>query len=187
VLPLPKIPFEPHALGDIEQPLANGNLVCYINGKSLPPMETVLSILAFILACTIIAIPFGVIQGSQTWAMEDPPYVNVNLRIRPVREVDRKQPTPLQTTDSAVTVGKKPEKAAVPDDLDKTKLVRSVMVKTPYYCRENQSDEEALEMMRELDLPCLPVLDSNLRVVGMVRLIDLMRSKEQKDPPPSGK
>ena len=88
---------------------------------------------------------------------------------------------------SCVTVGKKPEKAAVPDDLDKTKLVRSVMVKTPYYCRENQSDEEALEMMRELDLPCLPVLDSNLRVVGMVRLIDLMRSKEQKDLPPSGK
>jgi CBS domain-containing protein len=103
-----------------------------------------------------------------------------------VREVHRKQPTPLQTTDSAVTVGKKPEKAAVPDDLDKTKLVRSVMVKTPYYCRENQSNEEALKMMRELDLPYLPVLDSNLRVVGVVSMEDLMRRKK-KDPPESGK
>ena len=100
---------------------------------------------------------------------------------------DGKQPTPLQAPDPAVTVGKKPEKAAVPDDLDETKLVRSVMVKTPYYCRENQSNEEALKMMRELDLPYLPVLDSNLRVAVVVSMEDLMRSKEQKDPPPSGK
>jgi CBS domain-containing protein len=145
-------------------------------------METVLSILTLILATTFIAIPFVIVQGSQTWEMEDPPYV-----FKPVREVHHKEPTPPQTTDSAVTVGKKLEKASVSDDLDKTKLVRSVMVKTPYYCRENQSDEEALKMMRELDLTCLPVLDSNLQVVGMVRLIDLMRSKEQKDLPPSGK
>ena len=107
--------------------------------------------------------------------MEDPPYVNVNL-CKPVRQVDRKQLTPLQTPDLAVS-----------DDLGKTKLVHSVMVKTPYYCRDNQSDEEALKMMRELDLPYLPVLDSNLRVVGVVSMRDLMRSKEQKDSPPSGK
>ena len=31
VLPLPKVALEAHALGDIEQPLANGNLVCYVN------------------------------------------------------------------------------------------------------------------------------------------------------------
>ena len=37
-------------------------------------------------------------------------------------------------------------------------------------------------MMRELDLPHLPVLDSNLSVVGVVSMSDLMRSKEQKDP-----
>ena len=60
------------------------------------------------------------------------------------------------------------------------------MVKTPYYCRENQSDEEALKMMRELDLPYLPVLDSNLRVVGMVSMGDLMRRKNKKTPQNQG-
>jgi CBS domain-containing protein len=142
-------------------------------------MEAVLSILALM----IIAMPFVIVQGSQTWEMEDPPYV-----FKPVREVHRKEPTPVQTTKTMLTVAKSPEKAAVSShDPRKITLVSSVMVKTPYYCRENQSDEEALEIMRELDLTCLPVLDSNLQVVGMVRLIDLMRSKEQKDLPPSGK
>ena len=151
-------------------------------------METVLSIPLLILAWMMMAIPLGVIalaiaQGSQTWEMEDPPYV-----FKPVREVHRKEPIPVQTTKTMLTVTKSPEKAAVSShDPRKIALVSSVMVKTPYYCRENQSDEEALEIMRELDLTCLPVLDSNLQVVGMVRLIDLMRSKEQKDLPPSGK
>ena len=131
-------------------------------------METLLSIpasiLALILGWTIIAIPFGVIavgiaQGSQTWEMEDPPYVNVNLH------VDRKQPTPLQTKDPAVTV----DKAAVSDELGKTKLIHSVMEKQVYYCRENQSLDEALKIMREHGLSYLPVVDSNLRVVGVVR------------------
>jgi CBS domain-containing protein len=132
-------------------------------------METVLSILALILAWTIIAIPVGAIamgiaQGSQTWEMEDPPYV-----FKPVREVDRKRPTPLQTPDPAVTVDKKPDKAAVPDDLGKTKLVHSVMEKQAYYCREDQSVAEAQRIMREHGLQYLPVVDSNLRVVGVVR------------------
>jgi CBS domain-containing protein len=61
------------------------------------------------------------------------------------------------------------------------------MVKTPYYCRDNQSVDEALKIMREHDLPYLAVLDENLRVVGVVSMRDLMRSKEQKDPPQSGK
>ena len=137
-------------------------------------METLLSIpasiLALILGWTIIAIPIGVIavgiaQGSQTWEMEDPPYVNVNLR-KPVREVDRKQPpTLLQTPDPAVTV----DKAAVPDELGKTKLVRSVMEKQVYYCHENQSRDEALKIMREHGLSYLPVVDNNMRIVGVVR------------------
>ena len=113
-------------------------------------------------------------------------YQYFNPRVKPVREAHRKES--MQTTKTMVTVAKSPEKAAVSShDPGKITLVSSVMVKTPYYCRENQSDEEALEIMRELALPCLPVLDSNLRVVGMVRLIDLMRSKEQEHPPPSGK
>ena len=61
------------------------------------------------------------------------------------------------------------------------------MVKTPYYCRDNQSDEEALTIMREHHLPYLPVLDKNLRVVGVVSMKDLMLSKKQEDPPQSGK
>ena len=60
------------------------------------------------------------------------------------------------------------------------------MVKTPYYCRENQSDEEALKIMLDHGLPYLPVLDSNLRVVGVVSMRDLMLRKEQNDRPQSG-
>ena len=154
-------------------------------------LDIVLSILVSIpllfLGWTIMAIPFGIIaagiaQGSQTWEMEDPPYVNVNLR-KPVQEVDRKQPTPLQTPDPAVTV----DKAAVSNELGKIKLVHSVMQKQVYYCHENQSRDEALKIMREHGLPYLPVVDSHLRVVGMVSMRDLMRRKEQEDPPPSGK
>ena len=106
-----------------------------------------------------------------------------NRRVKGVREVHRKEPTPVQTTKATVTVADSPENAAVSSHHPcATTLVRSVMVKTPYYCRENQSDEEALKMMRELDLPHLPVLDSNLSVVGVVSMSDLMRSREQKDP-----
>jgi CBS domain-containing protein len=106
-----------------------------------------------------------------------------NRRVNGVREVHRKEPIPLQTTKTTMTVADSPENAAVSSHHPcETTLVRSVMVKTPYYCRENQSDEEALKMMRELDLPHLPVLDSNLSVVGVVSMRDLMRSREQKDP-----
>jgi CBS domain-containing protein len=106
-----------------------------------------------------------------------------NRGVKGVREVHRKEPTPVQTTKTTVTVADSPENAAESSHHPcETTLVRSVMVKTPYYCRENQSDEEALKMMRELDLPHLPVLDSNLSVVGVVSMSDLMRSKEQKDP-----
>ena len=54
------------------------------------------------------------------------------------------------------------------------------MVKTPYYCRENQPEEEALKIMLDLGLPYLPVLDSNLRVVGVVSMEDLMREEEKR-------
>jgi hypothetical protein len=36
VLPLAKVAFEPHALGDIEQSLANRNPACYINTGRCP-------------------------------------------------------------------------------------------------------------------------------------------------------
>jgi predicted transcriptional regulator len=117
----------------------------------------------------------GICQGSQSWESEDFP--------RPtklVREVHRKQPKPLQTKDSAVTVDKKPEKAAVPADLGKTKLVHGVMEKKAYYCRENQTVDEALKSCASAAFHCLPVVDSNLQVVGVVRMRDLMRGDENR-------
>jgi CBS domain-containing protein len=126
-------------------------------------METLLSLILGYTMMTILVgvVAVGIAQGSQTWEMEDPPYVNVNLR-KPVREVDRKQPTP---SDPAVTV----DKAVVSDEFGKTKFVHSVMEKQAFYCHENQSLDEALKIMREHGLQYLPVVDSNLRVVGVVR------------------
>ncbi len=118
--------------------------------------------------------------------------------VRRARKIHRRELTPLQATKTTVTIVKSPpwpprwpatsEKAAVssrhPGEIT---LVSSVMVKTPYYCRENQSDEEALKIMLDHGLPYLPVLDSNLRVVGVVTMRDLMLRKEQKDPAHPGK
>ena len=126
----------------------------------------------FFAFAALLLVAVGIAQGSKTWESEDPPYVNVNLRVKP-REVHRKEPTPLPTKDSAVTVDKKHEKAAVPDDLDKPKPVIGVMVKRVFYCFESQSLDEARRIMREQDLPYLLVLDRNMRIVGMVRMRDL--------------
>ncbi len=120
--------------------------------------------LPFVAYAALVLLAMGIAQGSQTWEMEDQPY-----RFKPVRKVDRKQPTPPQTKDSAVTVDKKPDKDAVSDDLGKTKLVHSVMEKQAHYCREDQSVEEAQRIMREHGLQYLPVVDSNLRIVGVLR------------------
>jgi CBS domain-containing protein len=148
-------------------------------------MEVVLALLAGLSLVTFLAIFVAGASGKSE--LEDQAqYEQFNPRVKGAREVHRKEPTPVQTTKTTVTVADSPENAAVSSHHPcETTLVRSVMVKTPYYCRENQSDEEALKMMCELDLPHLPVLDSNLRVVGVVSMRDLMRSKEQKDPPPN--
>ena len=101
-----------------------------------------------------------------------------------VREVHRKEPTLPQTKDSAVTESKSPPKVAVADDLGKTKLVHSVIEKRAYFCFENQSVDEARRIMHENDLQYLLVLDRNLRIVGIVRMGDLMLGDE--DCPQSG-
>ena len=54
------------------------------------------------------------------------------------------------------------------------------MEKAVYYCRENQSVDEALRIMREHELPYLPVVDSNLRVVGTVKMRNLMQGHEDR-------
>ena len=46
------------------------------------------------------------------------------------------------------------------------------MEKQVYDCREDQSVDEALRIMREQGLSYLIVVDSNLRVVGVVRRHD---------------
>jgi CBS domain-containing protein len=128
---------------------------------------------------------------------DDAEYEWFNPSVRRARKVHRREPTPPQATNTTVTVVKSrpwpprwpatSEKVAVSGlDPGEITLVSSVMVKTPYYCRENQSEEEALKIMLDLGLPYLPVLDSNLRVVGVVSMEDLMRRKK-KDPPESGK
>jgi CBS domain-containing protein len=122
---------------------------------------------ALFLYAALVLFAVGIAQGSQTWESEDQAHHgNVNPRIGPVREVYRKEPTPLQTKDSSVIVDKRP---AVSDDFGKRKFVHGVMEKQAHYCFENQSMDEALKIMREHGLQYLPVVDSNLRVVGMVR------------------
>ena len=135
-------------------------------------MEALLPLLPFgiisgVIVLVIGFLALGICQGSPSWESEDFP-------IKPVREVHRKQPTPLQTKDSAVTVDKKPEKVAVSDDLDKPKSVIAVMVKKVFYCFESQPVDEARRIMRKHDLPYLLVLDKNMRIVGMV--LPLFRS-----------
>jgi CBS domain protein len=142
----------------------------------------------------IFAIPLGVLAagiagGSGKYESEDKAqYESFNPHVRPVREAHAIKLSPVQTTKTTQPVVKGPEKGAVsgkgPGNII---LVGSVMIRAPYYCRESQSVDDALQLMRELDRPSLPVLDNSLRVVGVVSMIDLMRSKKQKDAPPSPK
>ena len=70
--------------------------------------------------------------------------------------------------------GKYPERTAASFGHDpKTALVREIMVKKTYFCFENQSLDEAREIMCDHHLDYLPVVDGNMRVMGIVALRDL--------------
>ena len=70
--------------------------------------------------------------------------------------------------------GKYPERTATSFGHDpKTAIVREIMVKKTYFCFENQSLDEAREIMCDHHLDYLPVLDGTMRVVGIVALADL--------------
>ena len=70
--------------------------------------------------------------------------------------------------------GKYPERAAAAHGHDpQTTLVRGSMVKKTYYCLEDQSLEEARELMRRHHLLHLPVVDKNLRIIGVIALNDV--------------
>jgi hypothetical protein len=155
-------------------------------------METVLSILVSILtlilapilgwaiAVAIFAIPVGVCamgiaSGSDKWESEDQAqYERFNPRVKSAREIHRKEQKPLQSTESTVTLAKKPENSgASGHDLGDTRDAHSLMKKQVFYCLENQSVDQVRRIMREHDLPYLIVLDKRLRVVGTVWMRDL--------------
>ena len=70
--------------------------------------------------------------------------------------------------------GEYPERTATAFGHDpKTAIVREIMVKKTYFCFENQSLDEAREIMCEHHLDYLPVVDENMRVLGIVALKDL--------------
>ena len=120
-------------------------------------------------------------------------------RLKRVKEVASDEPKPLQEKSSLKEAGEKmrsldcdrlpvasgdrlvgamegkhPElKAAGFGHDPETTLVRGIMSKKPYYCFENQSLDEAREIMNEHHLQYLPVVDEDMRVIGIVALSDL--------------
>ena len=78
--------------------------------------------------------------------------------------------------------GKYPERAAAAHGHDpRTTLVRGSMVTKMYYCLEDQSLEEARDLMRRHHLLHLPVVDKNLRIIGVVALNDVEDESVQGD------
>ena len=65
--------------------------------------------------------------------------------------------------------------------IPETTLVRGSMVKKMYYCFEDQSLEEARELMRRHHLLHLPVVDKDLRIIGVVALNDVEDANVQGD------
>jgi CBS domain-containing protein len=120
-------------------------------------------------------------------------------RPKRVKEVASDKPKPLQEKSSLKEAGEKmrslradnlpvasgdhlvgavegqyPERKAAGFGHDpETTLVREIMVKEACYCFENQSLDEAREIMRVHRLKYLPVVDENMRVVGVVALSGL--------------
>ena len=78
--------------------------------------------------------------------------------------------------------GKYPERKAAGFGHDpETTLVRGIMVNKAYYCFENQSADEAREIMCEDQLEYLPVVDDNMRVIGIVALRDLAAEHQRRN------
>jgi CBS domain-containing protein len=131
--------------------------------------------------------------------VENPDRKSTKQPSKRVKEVACQEPKPLQAESSLKEAGEKmrsldtnrlpvasgdhlvgavegkyPERKAAGFGHDPaTALVRGIMVKKAYYCFENQSLDEAREIMREHHLEYLPVVDENMRVMGIVALKDL--------------
>ena len=80
--------------------------------------------------------------------------------------------------------GKYPERQAAAHGHDpQTTLVRGSMVKKMYDRFEDQSLEEARDLMRRHHLLHLPVVDKDLRIIGVVALNDVEDANVQADAP----
>jgi CBS domain-containing protein len=134
--------------------------------------------------------------------VENPERTSTKQSSKSVKEVAYQEPRPLQAKSSLKEAGEKmrsldtnrlpvasgeylvgavegnhPERKAAGFGHDpETTLVRGIMVKKAYYCFENQSLDEAREIMREHHLDYLPVVDKNMRVLGIVALRDLKQT-----------
>jgi CBS domain-containing protein len=77
--------------------------------------------------------------------------------------------------------GEYPERKAAGFGHDpETTSVRGIMSEKPYYCFENQSVDEAREIMREHHLQYLPIVDADMRIIGIVALSDLATNGRQR-------
>ena len=138
-------------------------------------MEAVLSILALWVLLTVCAA--GIASGSVNWKSEDTAGYKEHIQHDGApRGVPRKEPTPPQKG-FIQPVDKELQKAPVSDDFYDTKLVQDVMVKKVLFCRQDQSADEALRIMRTHAVPYLLVLNDNLRIVGTVWMVDLMKQE----------
>ena len=112
-------------------------------------------------------------------ACEEPKLLQVKSSLQEAGEKIRSLNThrlPVASGDQLVGAveGKYPERTATSFGHDpKTAIVREIMVKKTYFCFENQSLDEAREIMCDHHLDYLPVLDGTMRVVGIVALADL--------------
>ena len=78
--------------------------------------------------------------------------------------------------------GKYPERAAAAHGHDpRTTLVGGSMIKKMYDCFEDQSLEDVRELMRRHHLLHLPVVDKDLRIIGIVALNDIEDENVQAD------
>ena len=132
---------------------------------------------------------------------------NTGRKTTPAKELAFEQPKPLQEKNTlqeagetmrslqaerfpvaagdqlvGTVEGKYPERAAAAHGHDpQTTLVRGSMVKKMYYCLEDQSLEEARELMRRHHLLHLPVVDKDLRIIGVLALKDVEDANVQGD------
>ena len=139
-------------------------------------------------------------------AVKDPTLKATKQRAKLVKDVARDEPKPLQAGGSVKEAGERmraletnrlpvesdhrlvgavegnhPERNAGGFGHDpETALVSGIMVKEAYYCFEHQSADQAREIMREHHLQYLPVVDGNMRVVGMVALRDLAAIEQRR-------